>query len=78
MVTLGSLLARVISKKLEYKDSVEAALYRQFKKVSLKMPLGKLINLLHTHHFALVTHSQIQCKSFLKSITANCFHSIQR
>jgi len=22
--------------------------------------LGKLINLLHTHHFALVTHSQIQ------------------
>ncbi|CAL8080907.1 unnamed protein product [Orchesella dallaii] len=60
MVTLGSLLTRVISKKIEYKDPVEGALYRQFKKVSLNMPLGKLINLLHTHHFALVTHSQIQ------------------
>ncbi len=62
MVTLGSLIARVISKKIAYKDPVEGALYRQFKKVSLNMPLGKLINILHTHHFALVTHTQIQCK----------------
>lgn len=59
---MGSLITRLLSKKLELKDKVEAALYRQFKKVTLNVNLGKLTHILHTHHFALVVHSQIQCK----------------
>lgn len=62
MVTLGSLLARVLSKKLDKSDSVDAAIYRQFKKVTLNMTLGKLTNILHKDHFALVVHTQVQCK----------------
>ncbi|CAG7832412.1 unnamed protein product [Allacma fusca] len=60
MITLGSLMARLLGKKLESKDAVEAALYRQFRKVTLDVNLGKLTYILHTHHFALVVHSQIQ------------------
>ncbi|XP_035703243.1 cystathionine beta-synthase isoform X2 [Folsomia candida] len=60
MVTLGSLLARVLSKKLDKSDSVDAAIYRQFKKVTLNMTLGKLTNILHKDHFALVVHTQVQ------------------
>lgn len=65
MVTLGSLLARVLAKKLSKSDHVEAALYRQFKKVTLAMTLGKLTNILHKDHFALVVHTQVQCKFHL-------------
>jgi cystathionine beta-synthase len=59
MITMGSLIARLLSKKLYSTDSVEAALYRQFRKVTLDVNLGKLTYILHTHHFALVVHSQI-------------------
>jgi len=60
MVTLGSLLTGVLHKKLTPQDKVENVLYRQFKKVTLNMTLGKLSHILNLHHFALVVHSQIQ------------------
>jgi cystathionine beta-synthase len=64
MVTLGSLLTHILHKKLEPTDKVESALYRQFKKVRLEMNLGKLTYILNTDHFALVIHSQIECKYY--------------
>jgi cystathionine beta-synthase len=60
MVTLGSLMTRVLHKKLEPSDRVEVALYRQFKKVTLNMTMGKLTYILNTDHYALVVHSQLQ------------------
>jgi len=62
MITLGSLLTHLLHKKLEASEKVESALFSQFKKVRLDMTLGQLTYILNIHHFALVIHSQIECK----------------
>ena len=67
MVTLGSLMSRLVSKKAEAKTPVQDVLYNQFKRVTLNTPLGKVSRILERDHFVLVVHNQRICKPcFLK------------
>jgi len=58
VATLGSLKAKLLKGKISSTDSVEAAVYTQFKKLSLDTTLTKLNRILDTDHFALVVHTQ--------------------
>lgn len=58
MVTLGSLMSRVLAKKADPKTSVENVLYSQFKRVTLNTPLGKVSRILDRDHYCLVVHNQ--------------------
>jgi len=58
MVTLGSLMSRLVSKKAEAKTPVQDVLYNQFKRVTLNTPLGKVSRILERDHFVLVVHNQ--------------------
>ncbi|KAK2707542.1 cystathionine beta-synthase-like isoform X2 [Artemia franciscana] len=58
MVTLGSLLSKLLNHKADPKTPVKDILYSQFKQISLETPLGKLSRILHRDHFALVVHKQ--------------------
>ena len=61
MVTLGSLMSRMLSKKVEPKTPVENVLYSQFKRVTLDTTLSKVSRILDRDHYCLVVHSQRLC-----------------
>lgn len=61
MVTLGSLMSRLLSKKAEPKTPVENVLYGQFKRVTLNTTLGKVSRILDRDHYCLVVHNQRLC-----------------
>ena len=62
VVTLGGLMAKILSSKIEGSSPVQQSLYlsmlySQFKKITLDTPLGKLSRILVIDHFALILHS---------------------
>lgn len=62
MVTLGSLMTRILTKKAEPKTPVADVLYGQFKRVTLNTTLGKVSRILDRDHYCLVVHNQRLCK----------------
>jgi len=58
MVTLGSLMTRILSKKAEPKTPVDQVLYGQFKRVTLDTTLSKVSRILERDHYVLVVHNQ--------------------
>ena len=62
MVTLGSLMTRILSKKAEPKTPVDQVLYGQFKRVTLDTTLSKVSRILERDHYVLVVHNQRLCK----------------
>lgn len=58
VATLGSLKAKLLKGKISSSDPVEAAVYTQFKKLSMDTTLARVNRILDTDHFALVVHSQ--------------------
>lgn len=62
VVTLGSLMAKILSAKIEGSSPVQQSLYSQFRKIKLDTTLGKLSRILDRDHFALVVHTQRLCK----------------
>lgn len=58
MVTLGSLMTRLLSKKAEPKTPVENVLYGQFKRVTLDTTLSKVSRILDREFYCLVVHNQ--------------------
>lgn len=63
VVTLGSLMAKVGSGKIEGSSPVSQILYSQFKGITLDTTLGKVSTILDKDHFVLVVQTQKQCKS---------------
>jgi len=57
VVTLGGLMAKILSSKIEGSSPVQQILYSQFKKITLDTTLGKLSQILDKDHFALIVHS---------------------
>ena len=62
VVTLGSLMTRILSKKAEPKTQVHQVLYGQFKSVQLDTTLSKVSRILERDHYVMVTHNQRLCK----------------
>ncbi|XP_043191337.1 cystathionine beta-synthase-like isoform X1 [Amphibalanus amphitrite] len=58
MVTLGSLMANIVSRRVEPSSTVDQVLYSQFHKVPLDKTLGTLSRILQKDHFALIVHDQ--------------------
>jgi len=58
VVTLGSLMTRILSKKAEPKTQVHQVLYGQFKSVQLDTTLSKVSRILERDHYVMVTHNQ--------------------
>merc|ERR1712106_338755 len=56
VVTLGGLMAKIVSSKIEGSSPVQQSLYSQFKKITLDTTLGKLSQILDRDHFALMVH----------------------
>ncbi|XP_045101671.1 cystathionine beta-synthase-like isoform X3 [Portunus trituberculatus] len=63
VVTLGSLMAKILSAKIEGSSPVQQSLYSQFRKIKLDTTLGKLSRILDRDHFALVVHTQRLCRA---------------
>ena len=63
VVTLGSLMSRLLSKKAEPKTPVDQVLYSQFKRVTLDTTLSKVSRILERDHYVIVFHNQRLCKS---------------
>lgn len=61
MLTEGALMKKLLSGAVLPGDSVSRALYREFRKVPLSMPLATLSRILDQQHFAVVVHSQLSC-----------------
>ena len=62
VVTLGSLMAKVVGGKVEGTCPVSQSLYSQFHRITLDTSLAKLSTILHRDHFALVVHTQRLCE----------------
>ncbi|KAK3889558.1 hypothetical protein Pcinc_006445 [Petrolisthes cinctipes] len=58
VVTLGSLMAKLVAGKIEGSSPVQQSLYSQFRKIKLDTTLGRLSRILDRDHFALVVHTQ--------------------
>lgn len=58
VATLGSLKSKLLKGKIHSNDPVEAAVYTQFKKLTMDTTLARLNRTLDTDHFALVVHTQ--------------------
>jgi len=58
VVTLGSLMNKLVSGKVKGTSPVSQSLYSQFQRITLDTTLGKLSTILHRDHFALVVHRQ--------------------
>jgi len=58
VVTLGSLLAKLVSGKVEPTSPVSHTMYSQFHRITLDTSLAKLSSLLHKDHFAIVVYTQ--------------------
>ncbi|XP_042865348.1 cystathionine beta-synthase-like isoform X5 [Penaeus japonicus] len=58
VVTLGSLMSKLVSSKVEGSSPVQQSLYSQFRKIKLDTTLGKLSRILDRDHFALIVHTQ--------------------
>jgi len=58
VVTLGSLLAKLVSGKVDPSSAVSQSMYCQFHRITLDTSLGKLSSLLHKDHFAIVVYTQ--------------------
>jgi len=58
VVTAGNMNAMLLRKQVKSSDTVERALYKQFKKVSLDTKLRDLAHIFNKDHFALVTQVQ--------------------
>ena len=65
MVTLGSLMTRLLAKKADPKTPVEDVLYGQFKRVTLNTPLAKVSRILDRDHYCLVVHNQRLCTDLI-------------
>ncbi|XP_062499291.1 cystathionine beta-synthase-like [Corticium candelabrum] len=58
MVTLGNLLAKVLSGKVKPSDPATDMLYKQFKKIHLSTSLADLSRILEKDHFAIAVQKQ--------------------
>jgi cystathionine beta-synthase len=58
MVTLGNLMAKVVSGKAEPSDPATDLLYEQFTKIQLWTTLSELSRILEKNHFAIVVQKQ--------------------
>ncbi|XP_067122922.1 cystathionine beta-synthase-like isoform X2 [Centruroides vittatus] len=58
MITLGSMMAKILAGKVIATAPVSEIIYNQFDKIKLDDTLGKLSRLLDKEHFALVVHDQ--------------------
>lgn len=58
MVTEGNLMAQMIRKNVKGTDSVEKAIYKQFRTVELTDTIGKVSRILDKDHFVLVVSHQ--------------------
>ncbi|KJE95166.1 cystathionine-beta-synthase [Capsaspora owczarzaki ATCC 30864] len=58
MVTEGSLMAKLVSKRIGSTDPVSKVLYTQFKQIPLSTKLSQLSRILDRDHFALVVNTQ--------------------
>lgn len=58
MITLGSMMAKILAGKVIATAPVSEILYNKFDKITLDDTLGKLSRLLDKEHFALVVHDQ--------------------
>ena len=58
MVTEGNLMAQMIRKNVKGSDSVEAAIYKQFRTVELTDTIGKVSRILDKDHFVCVVSHQ--------------------
>ncbi|CAL4083979.1 unnamed protein product [Meganyctiphanes norvegica] len=56
VVTLGGLMAKMVSSKIKGSSPVQDSLYSNFKKITLDTTLGKLSRILDKDHFALMLH----------------------
>ncbi|XP_050722691.1 cystathionine beta-synthase-like protein isoform X2 [Eriocheir sinensis] len=72
VVTLGSLMAKILSAKVEGSSPVQQSLYSQFRKIKLETTLGKLSRILDRDHFALVVHTQRLCRGHPGKIPVIC------
>ncbi|XP_018026390.1 cystathionine beta-synthase-like [Hyalella azteca] len=61
VVTLGSLMSKIVNGKVEADSPVAHSLYSNFKRITLDTTLAKLSTILHRDHFALVVHTQRLC-----------------
>ena len=59
VVTEGNLTAKLMAKRLSPSDSVERALFSQFRKVTMTTHLSELARIFDRDHFAVVTQSQM-------------------
>ena len=57
VVTLGDLMAKIISSKIKVSSPIQHTLYSHFKKITLDTTLRKLSGMLDRDHFALMVHS---------------------
>ena len=60
VVALGNLTSQITSGRVSYDDPISKALYKQFRRVSLKTTLGELSRIFDVDHFALVATTQRQ------------------
>ncbi|XP_077989686.1 cystathionine beta-synthase-like [Glandiceps talaboti] len=60
MITLGNMMAQLLAGKVTSTTHVSKIIYKQFKKITLDITLGRLSRILDTDHFALVIHEQKQ------------------
>lgn len=58
MITLGSLMSKLVSGKVKPTSIVAEALYSRFHKVQLDETLGNLSRILEKDHFVLIVHEQ--------------------
>ncbi|XP_071453662.1 cystathionine beta-synthase-like protein isoform X2 [Hetaerina americana] len=58
MVTMGNLMSLMVHSRVKPSDVVKNVLYRQFRKVTMDMTLGRLSRILERDHYVLVVHSQ--------------------
>lgn len=59
VLTEGNLTAKLVSNRVKPTDHVTAAIYTQFRKVSLNTTLGDLADIFDRDHYALVVSEQL-------------------
>ena len=62
VVTLGSLMARMVKGQITNEATVQSTLYSQFQRITMDTTLGKLSHILHRDHFALIVHTNRVCE----------------
>ncbi|CAL4064108.1 unnamed protein product, partial [Meganyctiphanes norvegica] len=62
VVTLDTIMAKMVSSKIEGSSAVQQALYSDFKKITLDTPLSRVARILDRESFALVVHISHLCQ----------------